>query len=68
LFKGSIKSPQIVEFLKALQATIGKKLLIIWDGLRAHRSQPRLPSDSKSGFARNTPFERPSPVTLLGPP
>jgi hypothetical protein len=24
LFNGSIKSPQIVEFLKALQATIGK--------------------------------------------
>ena len=31
LFNGSIKSPQIVEFLKALQATIGKRLLIIWD-------------------------------------
>ena len=39
LFNGSIKSPQIVEFLKALQATIGKKLLIIWDGLQAHRSK-----------------------------
>ena len=25
LFNGSIKSPQIVEFLKAVQATIGKK-------------------------------------------
>lgn len=37
LFNGSIKSPQIVEFLKALQGTIGKKLLIIWDGLQAHR-------------------------------
>ncbi|HEY6454381.1 MAG TPA: IS630 family transposase [Steroidobacteraceae bacterium] len=39
LFNGSIKSPQIVEFLKALQATIGKKLLIIWDRLQAHRSK-----------------------------
>ena len=39
LFNGSIKSPQIVEFLKALQRTIGKKLLIIWDGLQAHRSK-----------------------------
>jgi transposase len=39
LFNGSIKSPQIVEFLKALQTTIGKKLLIIWDGLQAHRSK-----------------------------
>ena len=39
LFNGSIKSPQIVEFLKALQTTSGKKLLIIWDGLQAHRSK-----------------------------
>ena len=39
MFNGSIKSPQIVEFLKALQATIGKKLLIIWDRLQAHRSK-----------------------------
>jgi transposase len=39
LFNGSIKSPQIVEFLTALQATIGKKLLIIWDRLQAHRSK-----------------------------
>ena len=28
-FPGSIKSPQIVQFLKALQATIGKKRLIV---------------------------------------
>ncbi len=39
LFNGSIKSLQIVEFLKALQTTIGKKLLIIWVGLQAHRSK-----------------------------
>ena len=38
LFPGSIKSPQIVEFLKALSATTGKKMLIIWDRLQAHRS------------------------------
>jgi transposase len=38
LFPGSIKSPQIVEFLKALLATIGQKVLIIWDRLQAHRS------------------------------
>lgn len=38
LFAGSIKSPQIVEFLKVLSASIGRKLLVIWDGLRAHRS------------------------------
>ena len=39
LFIGSIKRPQIVEFLKALQTTIEKKLLIIWDGLQAHSSK-----------------------------
>ena len=38
-FPGSIKSPQIVEFLKALQATIGRKMLIVWDRLQAHRSR-----------------------------
>src|SRR6267142_1429477 len=38
-FDGAIKSAQIVEYLKALKATIGGKLLIIWDGLPAHRSR-----------------------------
>ena len=37
-FPGSIKSQQIVEFLKAISKTIGKKLLIVWDRLQAHRS------------------------------
>jgi transposase len=39
LFPGAIRSPPVVEFLKALQATIHRKLLIIWDGLQAHRSR-----------------------------
>lgn len=38
-FPGAIKSPQIVEFLKVLQATIGRNLLVIWDRLQAHRSR-----------------------------
>ncbi len=38
-FHGAIKGPQLVEFLKALQAQINRKLLIIWDGLPAHRSR-----------------------------
>lgn len=38
-FPGAIKGPQIVEYLKALQATLHGKLLIIWDGLPAHRSR-----------------------------
>ena len=39
LFAGTIRTPQVIEFLKALQATIGQKLLIIWDRLQAHRSK-----------------------------
>jgi transposase len=39
LFAGSIRTPQVIEFLKALRATIGRKLLIIWDRLQAHRSK-----------------------------
>ncbi len=38
LFLGSIKTLQIVEFLNALQATIGKKLPIIFDRSQVHRS------------------------------
>ncbi len=36
--EGAIKKEQIVEFLKALKAHLKQPLLIIWDGLRAHRS------------------------------
>lgn len=39
LFPGAIKGQQLVEFLQALHQTIGRKLLIIWDGLPAHRSR-----------------------------
>ena len=38
-FQGAIKSPQLVEFLKALTRQIRCRLLIIWDGLPAHRSR-----------------------------
>ena len=38
LLPGAIKKEQIVQFLKALLAHIGKKLLIIWDRLPGHRS------------------------------
>jgi len=38
-FNGTIKAPQLVEFLKALTATVKGKLLIIWDGLPTHRSR-----------------------------
>lgn len=38
-FHGSIKAPQLVEFLKALARQIEGRLLIVWDGLPAHRSR-----------------------------
>lgn len=37
---GSIKSPQVVEFLKALRRHLkGARLLVIWDGVPIHRSR-----------------------------
>ena len=38
LYPGAIKSPQIIEFLHALGRQIRRPLLVIWDGLAAHRS------------------------------
>jgi transposase len=38
LFPGAIKGAQIIEFLHALGRQIRKPLLVIWDGLPAHRS------------------------------
>ena len=39
LFPGSVKGPQVIEFLRALQRQLRRPLLIIWDGLPAHRSR-----------------------------
>ena len=39
LHDGAIRSAQIVEFLKALRRHLKRRLLIVWDGLRAHRSR-----------------------------
>lgn len=39
LFPGAVRAPQCVEFLKALKQHIGRKLLIIWDGLAVHKSR-----------------------------
>jgi transposase len=38
-YPGAIKSEQIVDFLKQLRRQLRRKLLIIWDGLAAHRSR-----------------------------
>ena len=39
LFPGAVKAPQVVEFLKALRQQLRRPLLVIWDGLPAHRSR-----------------------------
>jgi transposase len=39
LQEGTIRAPQVIEFVKQLQARIGQKLLLIWDGLSAHGSR-----------------------------
>jgi len=39
LFPGSIRSPQVVEFLSYLLRHIPGKLLVFWDGLRSHRGR-----------------------------
>jgi len=38
LYPGSIRSPQVVHFLSHLMRHLPGKLLIIWDGLKSHRS------------------------------
>lgn len=39
LYPGTIKSPQVIDFLHRLRRQVDRKLLIIWDGLAAHRSR-----------------------------
>jgi len=39
LFTGAIRSPQFVEFLKALGEQLRGRLLVIWDGLPGHKSR-----------------------------
>lgn len=39
LYPGAIRSPQVVHFLTHLMRHVPGNLLIIWDGLAAHRSR-----------------------------
>lgn len=39
IYQGSIKAEQVIDFLKHLNRHLPQKLLIIWDGLPAHRSK-----------------------------
>lgn len=38
LYRGTIRAPQVVDFLRHLRRQLRRKLLVIWDGLAAHRS------------------------------
>ena len=53
---GSIKGPQVVEFLKQLQRHLPGKLLILWDGAAIHRSA--LVRDDLAGTAGRVAVER----------
>ena len=39
LYAGSVKAPQVVDFLRALVRHIPQPLLLVWDRLPAHRSR-----------------------------
>ena len=39
LFPGTIRSPQVVQFLTHLMRHIPGNLVVVWDGLRSHRSR-----------------------------
>lgn len=39
IYPGSIKAPQVVEFLKHLLRHIPGEIVLVWDGLLVHRSR-----------------------------
>ena len=39
LYAGSVKGPQVIDFLQALQRCIPQPMTVVWDGLPAHRSR-----------------------------
>ncbi len=39
LYAGSVKGPQVVDFLQGLLRAIPRPLTVVWDGLPAHRSR-----------------------------
>lgn len=53
----TFKGPNIVRFLKHLLCHIPGKLLIVWDGLPAHRSQP-IKEFLRQGAARRIHLEQ----------
>jgi len=71
LHEGTIRAPQVIEFVKQLQARIGQKLLLVWDGLSAHGSRAvRAFLEGLAGAVRveRLPGDAPelNPVEFLG--
>jgi transposase len=53
LHEGTIRAPQVIEFVKQLRARIGQKLLLVWEGLPPHGSRAvRAFLDSLGGAVR----------------
>jgi transposase len=52
LFPGTVRSPQVIEFLTHLLRHVPGRLLIVWDGLRSHRSRAvwDLYASKRAGF------------------
>lgn len=38
LIDGAVKAPHVIAFLRQLQGRIGRPMLVVWDGLGAHKS------------------------------
>jgi len=55
LYPGTVKSPEVVDFLEALVRRINGPLLIVWDRLAAHRS--RLVRDHLAGLQEHIRVE-----------
>jgi transposase len=57
LHKGSVRKEEVVEFLKALKTHLRRRLLIIWDGAKPHRSRlVREYVDSTEGHIQIAPL------------
>ncbi|HEY0791405.1 MAG TPA: hypothetical protein VGD78_10120 [Chthoniobacterales bacterium] len=54
LHEGTVRAPQVIKFIQQLQARIGQKLLLVWDGLRPHPSRAVQAFLTGLGRARGT--------------
>ena len=56
LYPGTIRSPQVIDFLRRLLRQIPGDLLVIWDGLRQHRRRNSIPSSTSGAIGNDTSF------------